>query len=130
MNFKNIPEELRVLPNWACYKSYQAKDGKHKKSSSARRTANSQNPTNRILGRTLKRQSATACAIAMPGLLLRSRKALPLSTSTTPSTKLQAKSYPPKGGSFYLFCPTPLPSVRSAVRESISLSKAVCPKTP
>lgn len=31
MNFKNIPEELRVLPNWACYKSYQAKDGKHKK---------------------------------------------------------------------------------------------------
>lgn len=31
MNFNNLPEEMRSMPNWACYRSYKAADGKQKK---------------------------------------------------------------------------------------------------
>ena len=31
MNCKNLPEEMRVMPNWACYKTYINKEGKRKK---------------------------------------------------------------------------------------------------
>ena len=31
MNFDNLPEEMRTLPNWACYRTYTNKEGKRKK---------------------------------------------------------------------------------------------------
>ena len=31
MNFNNIPEEMRAMPNWSCYKTYTDKEGKRKK---------------------------------------------------------------------------------------------------
>ena len=31
MNFNNLPEEMRAMPNWSCYKTYTDKEGKRKK---------------------------------------------------------------------------------------------------
>lgn len=31
MNFNNLPDEMRSLPNWACYRTYTNKEGKRKK---------------------------------------------------------------------------------------------------
>ena len=32
MNYNNLPEEMRAMPNWSCYKTYINKEGKRKKS--------------------------------------------------------------------------------------------------
>ena len=31
MNYNNLPEEMRAMPNWSCYKTYTNKEGKRKK---------------------------------------------------------------------------------------------------
>lgn len=31
MNYNNLPEEMRAMPNWSCYKTYINKEGKRKK---------------------------------------------------------------------------------------------------
>ena len=31
MNFNNLPEEMRAMSNWSCYKTYTDKEGKRKK---------------------------------------------------------------------------------------------------
>lgn len=31
MNYNNLPEEMRAMPNWSCYKTYTDKEGKRKK---------------------------------------------------------------------------------------------------
>ena len=31
MNYDNLPDEMRTLPNWACYRTYTNKEGKRKK---------------------------------------------------------------------------------------------------